>query len=234
VRDPLVIPARFNGTPEGGNGGYTCGRIAAYLDGSAEIDLRRPPPLERPLEVRGADEGIVVLDGEEVVAEARETELEAAPPEPVTLAEAEAASRRCPWLEHHVFPTCFVCGPERAPGDGLRIFPGPVAGSEVWAAHWTPASEFADRDGAVRDEFVWAALDCPSAGPVGAEADGGPMVLARFGVRRIGAVQTEEPCVIVSWPIGIEGRKRYGGSALFSASGEPRAVAEALWVKLKR
>ena len=29
-------------------------------------------------------------------------------------------------LHDHRYPTCFVCGPERAQGDGLRIFTGPV------------------------------------------------------------------------------------------------------------
>ena len=29
----LVIPARFRGPSGSGNGGYVCGRIAAYADG---------------------------------------------------------------------------------------------------------------------------------------------------------------------------------------------------------
>ena len=33
-----------------------------------------------------------------------------------------------PGLTSHPFPTCFACGTDREPGDGLRIFPGPVAG----------------------------------------------------------------------------------------------------------
>ena len=38
--------------------------------------------------------------------------------------EAVAASATYPGFSAHPFPTCFVCGPERAEGDGLRLFPG--------------------------------------------------------------------------------------------------------------
>ena len=39
----LTIPSRFNGPAGVGNGGYVCGRIAAYVDGPATVTLRRPP-----------------------------------------------------------------------------------------------------------------------------------------------------------------------------------------------
>ena len=59
----------------------------------------------------------------------------------------------------------------RPPGDGLRIFPGPVAGLGLWAAPWTPDPSVAGANGKVRPEVVWAALDCPS-GIAAAEAAG--------------------------------------------------------------
>ena len=34
--------------------------------------------------------------------------------------------------------TCFTCGPDRAPGDGLRIFPWPLPGSDLWARRGRP------------------------------------------------------------------------------------------------
>jgi hypothetical protein len=49
--DYLVIPSRFCGPPGSGNGGYVCGRIAAYLDGPVTVTLRRPPPLATPMTV---------------------------------------------------------------------------------------------------------------------------------------------------------------------------------------
>ena len=39
----LTIPSRFNGPAGVGNGGYVCGRIAAYVDGPAAVTLRRRP-----------------------------------------------------------------------------------------------------------------------------------------------------------------------------------------------
>ena len=55
----LTIPSRFNGPAGVGNGGYVCGRIAAYVDGPATVTLRRPPPLDTPLEVERDDAGSV-------------------------------------------------------------------------------------------------------------------------------------------------------------------------------
>ena len=57
--DYLVIPSRFCGPPGSGNGGYVCGRIAAYLDGPVTVTLRRPPPLATPMTVERDGEGSV-------------------------------------------------------------------------------------------------------------------------------------------------------------------------------
>jgi hypothetical protein len=45
MTDSLVIPSRFCGPLDSGNGGYVCGRIAAYVSGPVTVTLRRPPPL---------------------------------------------------------------------------------------------------------------------------------------------------------------------------------------------
>ena len=95
-------------------------------------------------------------------------------PGPVSIPEARAADSRSRFRAHpeeHPFPACFVCGPDRAPGDGLRIFPGPLADRPLWAAPWTPDPSVTDVGGRVRPEVVWAALDCPS-GIAAAEAAG--------------------------------------------------------------
>jgi hypothetical protein len=57
---------------------------------------------------------------------------------------------------------CFVCGPKRSPGDGLRIFPGPLQDKAYIAAIWIPDNSLSDKKGNIRKEFVWSALDCPS------------------------------------------------------------------------
>jgi hypothetical protein len=41
-----------------------------------------------------------------------------------------------------------------------------------------------------------------------------------------------EPCVVAAWPLGGEGRKRFAGTALYSATGTPIAVARATWIEI--
>ena len=50
----LRVPARFCGPPGVANGGFTGGSLAALLGGAAEVTLRRPVPLDRPLPVWGS------------------------------------------------------------------------------------------------------------------------------------------------------------------------------------
>ena len=68
--ESLTIPRRFNGPLESGQGGYVAGLVSGFLDGVAEVSLRRPVPLETPLELVREDDGSVgVVDGETLVAE---------------------------------------------------------------------------------------------------------------------------------------------------------------------
>ncbi len=104
----------------------------------------------------------MLRDGEVIVADARPVPLELDPPAPVALSDAQTASLRSGFARHP-FPMCFGCGPEREPGDGLRLFPGSVTGRNVIACPWRPNAALANENGLVRTEFVWAALDCPTA-----------------------------------------------------------------------
>jgi hypothetical protein len=216
----LVIDPRFNGPVGSANGGYTCGLVADFLDGMAEVTLRRPPPLGRPLAVERENERVVVRDGDAVVAEAVPTEVELALPVPPTYEDATRASARYPGFEEHAFPTCFVCGPEREVGDGLRIFPGPLDDGLV-AGPWTPTE--------VDWSIVSAALDCPGAIAVGFP-DRGETLLGRFAARIDDLLEVGEACVVVGWPFGEEGRKLYAGTALFGEDGRPLARARATWI----
>jgi hypothetical protein len=239
--ETLTIEPRFNGPPDSGNGGYACGRVAGFVDAPAvEVTLRLPPPIGRPLQVeRDDDAGARLVDGDTLVAEARPTELPAAAPPPVESREAALAADDSPFLDvaNHPFPTCFVCGPKRAPSDGLRIFAGPVAQRDVFGAPWTPDPGLAGADGNLPTELVWAALDCPTSAPVAndwqAEEGFLPIVLARLAVRILAPVSAGEPHTIVSWPIELDGRKRQAGAALHTADGELAAIARALWIELK-
>jgi hypothetical protein len=141
----IIIDKRYCGPPNSGNGGYVCGRLARHIPGGAEITLRAPPPLEKPLDVVAMDDGQWQLrDGAAVVATGKAASVELARLEKASFDEASAAELLTPVKPHeHLLPTCFVCGPARRPGDGLRIFAGPRArqtrdASPVLAATWTP------------------------------------------------------------------------------------------------
>jgi hypothetical protein len=235
VNATLTIPARFNGPPSSANGGYTCGLVAGIVGGeTASVSLRVPPPLERPLEVARADGRVVLRDGDTVVAEGEAGELLLDVPAAVTPAEAAAASEagREHWTAVHPFPTCVVCGPERGPGDGMRVFPGRLR-DELFAADWTPGHALDDGSGFVRPEFVWAALDCPTSAPVANFGEGPAMVLARLAARLGCPVQVGEAHAIVSWPLEIDGRKHHAACALFDSQGRLLCASRALWIELR-
>lgn len=214
----LVIARRFRGPDESGNGGYTCGVVAGAVDGGeVEVTLRAPPPLDTPLAVDGEGR---VWAGELLVAETRPGSVGLEPPAPVSWDDAVAAQE--PDLGSP-FPHCFVCGHARAPGDGLRLFAGPLRDGLV-AAPWVPAADSVGR------EFVWAALDCPGAYATGVLGRG-TVVLGRLVARVHRVPHAGERCVAVGWPLGSEGRKHGAGTALFAAGGELLGIARALWIE---
>jgi hypothetical protein len=231
--DRIVFDRRFRGPPESANGGYSCGVAAGLLAEPTSVRLRRPPPLDRPLDVMRDGDRLVILDDGAPVIEARPSApVEIEVPEPVGVDEARRASERYSGFEEHAFPSCFVCGPERRSGDGLNIFPGPVEGRSILAATWTPGADLADESGLVRSEFVWAALDCPG-GWATFEFGGLSTVLGTLAAYRLGEVRAGETYVAMGWWTGSEGRKAFAGTALFTAGGDLVADASATWVAVK-
>ena len=215
----LVIDRKFRGPAESANGGFACGLLASFMHGPAEVTLRLPPPLERPLEVV-TDGPLQLRDGEEVVAEAVAAQLELDVPDPIAFDEAAAAALPEGDRES-VFPECFVCGWARE--DGMRIYAGPVEGRELVAATWVP------RDDVISSEFVWAALDCPGAYAVEFGQRGNP-VLGRLAARVEHLPHSGEQCVVLGWPLGADGRKLYAGTALFGEDGRTLGAARATWI----
>ena len=215
----LVIDRKFRGPTGSANGGYTCGMLASFLHGPAEVTLRLPPPLERPLEV--VTEGSLELrDGEQLVAQAAPAELELSVPDPIQFEDAAAAELPDGDRES-VFPECFVCGWARE--DGMRIYAGPVEGRDLVAATWTPSEDV------ISSEFVWAALDCPGAYAVEFGQRGNP-VLGRLTARVEHLPHPGERCVVIGWPLGEEGRKLYAGTAVFGEDGRMLGAARATWI----
>ncbi len=223
----MIIGARFHGPPESGNGGYTAGRMAQELaavagpTGGTVVTLRAPVPLEKPLRLEWTKDRLTAYDEEDtVVAEATAEALQVEPVAPVEYADALAATERYPGLEDHPFPSCFVCGPRREPGDGLRIFPGPVGDGRVAAAWEAP-------DG-VDEVTVWAALDCPGGWSV--IAPGRPYVLGRMAARVDAVPTVGARCVIVGALDETEGRKARVRTTLYGPDQAVLAVSAAIWI----
>ena len=237
MTETVTIPAHFNGPPGSANGGYTCGLVAGLLGAeTAEVSLRRPPPLDHPLAVERAGERVELRDGADLIADGAPAELllevPGALPHDEVAAAVEAGRER--WTAKHPFPTCVVCGPQRAVGDGMRIFPVQLPGRDgLFGATWTPDERLSDGGGEVLPECVWGALDCPSSAPVANFGAGPPMVLARLTARLGCTVRAAEPHTLLSWKLGVDGRKREAGCALYDPDGRMLCASRALWIELR-
>jgi hypothetical protein len=239
----LTIDSRFRGPTRSGNGGYVCGAVAAYADGPVTVKLRQPPPLDTPMTVDRDGEGILrVSHDQRLIAEAAPRPDPPGPlapllPGPVSLDEVRSVAGRARYFEDPYFPDCFVCGTNRQVGDGLRIFPGPMAGRPMWAAPWTPDPSVASPEGTVRPEVIWAALDCPS-GIAAGEGCGLPedtaIVLGQMTASLPVLPKPGDQCQVIAWPAGRDGRKLTAGSALLGPGGEVLAIARTLWITVPR
>ena len=242
----MTIPQRFRGPPNSGNGGYVCGILARHILGAAEVTLRAPPPLEKPLATVAKDDGTWELrDSGVTVAVGRPVSLDLTRIERASFDEAAKAEQSPVVKPHeHLLPMCFVCGPQRAPGDGLRIGAGPLArpvasGSVVVAATWTPSSNLGGSDGLVAPEFLWAALDCPTGYACSCDTNTGgfdqtPILLGRMSARIEARPRPGERCVITAWETSRDGRKRIAEAAAHGESGTLLAVARATWIAVDR
>ena len=242
----VLVPSRFNGPPANGQGGYSAGAVAAYLDGPSAVSLRRPVPLDTELEVRiergqadrrGDAERVGGVD--HVAARAFDAagelviEAIAAPPlarwdaPAVSLEEARAAATRFTPPADGRFDHCFVCG--RARDDGFGLFPGRVDGVDLVAAPWTPPDWAAGADGTVLPEFVWATLDCPgyfAAFGVDLEL----AFLARQQSELLAPIQAGVEYVAVGRPLGRDRRKGFAATAILDPDGTVLAHSEQLWI----
>jgi hypothetical protein len=244
----LLVPARFCGPPSSGNGGWTAGAMAELVHGhptdhadawpAITVTLRRPPPLDTPVATTDRDGVTVAADDHGTVAEATSskdplTEVDSVPVEIARAAEASYAG----WSSTP-FPSCFTCGPDRAEGDGLRIFPGPVDkvdGRLLVASSWIPHPSTSEDFHAYHDDnpraslpVTWAALDCPGgwAGELGSY----PAVLGRMTARVDTLPMIGEEHVLVGHARGREGRKIHTACTLYDSDGRVVASAEHVWI----
>ena len=125
--------------------------------------------------------------------------------------------------------------PDRAEGDGLRIFPGPVGGDRGHVASlWVPQPGHAEprpsTTCSVRDRTTWAALDC--VGGWSEDLEGRPCVLGRMTARVDALPVVGEPHVVVGRHLGTDGRKSFTASTLYDADGRVVAGARHTWIQV--
>jgi hypothetical protein len=222
----IAIPPAFNGPPGSGNGGYSAGLLAANLDGPHTIRINAPIPLNRPLAMRREDGVTTLQDGGTVIMTAR-PEAPSITPRPAP--SFEAAKR----ASEHPRPfgageqsVCFVCGRNRAEGEGLRIFCGILEDGETAATVWTPHETFGGGDGLVRPEILWSALDCPGGFSL---PDVDRALLGEMNAEIRERPPVGEPLIIQAWRTGGKGRKHFAGTALYRPDGTLLAHADTVW-----
>lgn len=229
----LIVGARYRGPARSANGGYLSGRFASLLtlrpDEVAVVTLRRPPPLDTPLHVVRASDGLRLEQSGSLVAEAVAGAMDVEPKKSVGVPAAMAAEAGYGGAVDHPFPSCFVCGVDRTVPDGLGLAPGPVVGADLVACAWRPAADLAT-DGTVAPEYVWAALDCPGGWAVG--LGGRPFVLGRMAARTHGHVVPGADHVVQGWVLGRDGRKAHTASAVYDETGRVIGTARATWLEV--
>ena len=245
IPEDLLVPRRFCGPPDSGNGGWTAGALATHLtrgrpDNRAdewptvEVSLRQPPPLDSPM-LLSEDDGVTSASlGGVVIASARPVEATLSEVDPVAHDEARAAEATYAGHAFHPFPSCFSCGTDRAEGDGLRIFPGVVSDDRV-AATWRPDPSlvedfhtYLDQSARASVAATWAALDC--VGGWAGDLTERLMVLGRMTARIDTLPVIGEDHVVVGTRRGGEGRKTFTSATLYDADSRVVASAEHIWI----
>ena len=235
MADVFEILPHLNGPKDSANGGIVCGEVAIRLAADAEVTLRRPPPLGEPITVARTGDGLTFHNrAGELIVSARRIPLELdALPVP-DAAQAEAASQRYAGLHDHAFPSCFTCGPARRPDEALRLAPGPLHPdtAQPVACLWTPHRNLAASKGSgvIDPRYLVAAIDCPGAWAIMPEDEA--VVLGRMHLSLRGAPRVGEPCVVMGWALGRDGRKYYAGTSAHGRDGRLLALSRQTWIAL--
>jgi hypothetical protein len=247
----IELSAQHCGPPQSGNGGYVCGlcahryamHVSAYADSGAlrgpfafEAKYSQPAPIGAPAILAATDSGseLKSADGAVLFAGGRPAAGEfAAPPAVAAYDQAERAAARYLSADEHLFPDCFVCGPNRKAGDGLRIFAAPFSETDATvAAAWKLDAAFASAQGVIPLPIVWSALDCPGYfAYLFASGDRKtPTVLARMRATVFSNRVSSPELVVMGW---IQRRKApfiEAGTALYEGA-RLLAQAECVWMQ---
>ena len=99
-------------------------------------------------------------------------------------------------------------------------------------APWIPDRSPVDARGMVESEYLWAALDCVAAFTVTPENKEVAIVLGEQCTSILGDLMAGEKCVVIGWPLNVEGRKRYSASAIYAPNGRLVAIARLIFIEV--
>jgi hypothetical protein len=225
----LTIDSRFQGIRGIGQGGHFAGLLAEQRSRPTRVWFRAPIPLDHPLRVDDRDSKLVVSHGETEIAHAEDATVESAPPDAVSLDQAERGRRWAVGRHFARVESCFSCGmgPE-----SLRVHAGKV-GTGPFATPFTPPLWTAGPHGTVRDRFLWAPLDCAAGWRVSLDEPRRLAVTGWLSAEVVAPVGPGTPLVVVADADGAwSGRKRMARSAIYTADGALVARAESLWISV--
>lgn len=238
----VTIAHKFRGPPNSGNGGYVAGVFADFLgvQGPVEVTLRSPVPLDASMTVENRHDAeteyVTISRGDTLIAEARAAALQMDVPEPPARDAIVAAAPNSPSLlegdnglvpGRGFHPICFCCGADHE--DGLEVFTAPVEDTDQVATVWQTRDAWASKDGLLPEEFLWTALDCP--GQFAWYASGVLTgLLGRITAEILRPAPAGDDYIVLAWPIDIDGKKHFAGSAIFDGEHNLIAKAKSVWI----
>ena len=226
----VAIPEQVYGLPGLAFGGYVAGVVAHPLGPCAHVTFRKPTPLAQPLEMRVTTTAVTLGNRQDPFVEACVIDGLPEAPHPPTLEDATRGTMAYLQSQNFAYPDCFGCGFERRPGEGLRVFVGPIR-SDMVCGRWTPDPQLASDSGTIGSEYVWGALDCPGAwARTFLMRPQSGAVTAFLDAQLLAPVKPAIDHVVYAWVERAEGRKTWVGSAIATSMGQPVARAHALWV----
>lgn len=232
MKRSIILSGRYCGPPVCINGGYACGILSGNSTDPVEITLKKPVPMEKPLWLEHQKEKITLNDGMTELASARFVDFQLEVPAPPTHEIARVASAGYLGLhQEHPFPHCFVCGPARAPDDGLHLYAGRIPDTNLYVTPWQPNHNLPVTGNHINREIVWAALDCPGAFSVMGEQPK-MLVLGQMTGQVRQSIRPGESCLVIAWSLGSDGRKHYCGTAIYNEDNYLCALARSVWFEV--
>ena len=247
----MRLDKKYCGPPRSGNGGYVCGLCAQHSyfslspenqeqirePFSFEVKYKNPLPVETEFQVINSarESSLTDMDGNQVFAQGKTTTgTSTSLPDPITYRQAQEAAVKSLPSDQHIFPDCFVCGPNRHTGDGLRIFAGPLGSEPMVAAPWDVHPSFVLKERLLPLPVLWAALDCPGYFAYHFQSSSTfiPTVLAKMQCTVYDNQIRSNDLVVMGWVKKQKLPLIEVGTALFEGK-HLLAQAEAVWMQPK-